>query len=426
MQLSGEERRRNVLNSLFSNYSGPTFAIHLWDGWCWHSTQNQKPQCTIEIVNSDALELLIANPNEVCLSEAFIRGEIDVKGDLFSVFTVGEHLLTRPTTLRKELLQRITETLFGVGNLLRKGARHSPGRDRSAIEHHYDQPFEFYQPWLGKSLTYSCAYFRDAEETLDSAQANKIDLICRKLRLQPFEQFLDIGCGWGSLMLHAAKEYGAYAHGITLSKEQERVANRRIEEGHQTQSCKVELRDYRTLTDVSIPYDKIASIGMFEHVGLKNLPQYFATVRQALKPGGTFLNHGIARAHHSPARKSSFINRYVFPDGELVTLSQANTAAESAGFEVRDVENLREHYELTLRHWVEDLQHHADAVLKHVSESTYRIWLLYMAGSAAAFRRGDIGIYQTLLSRTDQGQSRLPLTREDWYQQSICNEGIEV
>jgi cyclopropane-fatty-acyl-phospholipid synthase len=426
MLLSGEEQRTKVFNSLFSNYSGPTFSVHLWDGWCWYSSENQKPACTIEIVNPDALELLIANPSEACLGEAFVRGEIDVKGDLFSVFSVGEHVLTRPTPLRQEFLERIAATLLGVGSLLRKGVRHSPARDRSAIAHHYDQPFEFYQPWLGRSLTYSCAYFREPEEDLDSSQENKIDMICRKLRLQPFEQFLDIGCGWGSLILHAAKDYGAYAHGITLSKEQSCVASERIEQAHLTQSCKVELRDYRTLHKLSIPFDKVASVGMFEHVGLKNLPQYFGIVRQVLKPGGAFLNHGIARAHHSPARKSSFIDRYVFPDGELVTLSQALTTAESAGFEVRDVENLREHYELTLRHWVESLQRNADAILKHVSDSTYRIWLLYMAGSAEAFRRGDIAIYQTLLSRTDRGQSHMPLTREDWYRPSVCDEGIKV
>jgi cyclopropane-fatty-acyl-phospholipid synthase len=204
------------------------------------------------------------------------------------------------------------------------------------------------------------------------------------------------------------------------------VASSRIDEARLTQSCKVELRDYRTLKDVALPFDKIASVGMFEHVGLNKLPEYFNTVREVLKPGGVFLNHGIARSHQSRARKSSFIDRYVFPDGELVTLTQALAAAESAGFEVRDVENLREHYELTLRHWVEQLQRNAEAILKCVSQSTYRIWLLYMAGSAAAFRRGDIGLYQVLLSRPDRGQSRLPLTREDWYLPSSCNEAIKV
>jgi cyclopropane-fatty-acyl-phospholipid synthase len=422
MHVSADERRSRVFNSLFGNYIGPAFAVQLWDGWCWHSSENKEPECTIQIANSDALELLIAYPNEVSLGEAFIRGELNVTGDIFSVFSVGEYILVRPMCYRAALLQRITATLCNIKHLVHDGRRHSPGRDRSSIAYHYDQPFEFYRAWLGRTLAYSCAYFRDDSESLDQAQENKLDLICRKLRLQPFEQFLDIGCGWGSLILHAARDYGAYAHGITLSESQARTAAERIEEAQLTQSCKVELRDYRSLRDIALPFDKIASVGMFEHVGLKNLPTYFSVVRSALKPGGVFLNHGIARSHQAPARRSSFLDRYVFPDGELVTLSQAAAAAEAAGFEVRDVENLREHYDLTLRRWVEDLQRNEAAVRAHVSEATYRIWLLYMAGSAASFRRGDIGVYQVLLSRPDRGQSRLALTREDWYQPSECDE----
>lgn len=415
MRIPAEQQRTKIFDRLFSDYSGSTFTVHLWDGWSWSSSQNKQPACTIQIASPDALELLVANPDEACLGEAFVKGELDVKGDIFSVFSVGEHVLTRSMSLRNECFQRITATMSEVGHFFREGRRHSPNRDRSSIAHHYDKPFEFYKSWLGKTLTYSCAYFRTPDESLDQAQNDKIDLICRKLRLKPFEQFLDIGCGWGSLVLHAATEYGAYAQGITLSKEQHRVATDRIEQAHLTQSCKIELKDYRSLRNTSLPFDKIASIGMYEHVGLKNLTEYFDTVRQALKPGGVFLNHGIARSNHAALRKSSFIDQYVFPDGELVTLPQALSAAESAGFEVRDVENLREHYELTLRHWVQDLQRNANAVREYVSDLTYRIWLLYMAGSAAAFRRGDIGVYQVLLSRPDRGESGLPLTRQDWH-----------
>jgi cyclopropane-fatty-acyl-phospholipid synthase len=419
MPISTGEQRTKVFNSFFSNYSGPAFAIRLWDGSLWHSTRNEAPRCTVEIASRHALELLVANPNEISLGEAFVRRDIDVKGDIFSMFSIAEYVFARPASFRNELFQRIAMTLWGLGNLVRNGRAHSPKRDRSSIAYHYDQPFEFYNSWLGETLTYSCAYFRSTNEPIDQAQRRKIDQICRKLRLQPFDQFLDIGCGWGSLVLHAAREYGVYAHGITLSNEQARVATDRIEQEQLTQSCKVELRDYRILSDISLPFDKVASVGMFEHVGLENLPQYFSTVHQALKPGGVFLNHGIARSHQSPARTSSFIDRYVFPDGKLVTLTQVLSAAESAGFEVRDVENLREHYDLTLRRWVADLQRNADTVLDYVSESTYRTWLLYMAGSAAAFHRGDIAVYQVLLSRLDEGRSHLPLTREDWYLPSV-------
>jgi cyclopropane-fatty-acyl-phospholipid synthase len=424
MQLLAEEQRSKILGDLFDNYSGPAFSVRFWDSWSWRSSEGKSPECTIEINHPDALKMLLAGPNEIALGEAFIRKDLDVRGDIFSVFLMGEHLLDRPKNMRVELMRRAGAALLGFQNVLRKGRKHSPARDQAAITHHYDQPFEFYKSWLGRPLTYSCAYFANPTEGLDGAQDNKIDLIFRKLRLQPSEQFLDIGCGWGSLILHAAKNYGACARGITLSKEQARVASERIADAHLTQSCKVQLRDYRSLCDDAVSYDKVASIGMFEHVGLNKLPQYFSTVWHTLRPCGAFLNHGIARAHHSPARKSSFIDRYVFPDGELVTLSQALTSAEAAGFEVRDVENLREHYELTLRHWVKDLQRNENSILQYVPETTYRVWLLFMAGSAAAFRRGDIALYQMLLIRPDRGSSRLPLRREDWYLQDDLREGI--
>lgn len=262
-------------------------------------------------------------------------------------------------------------------------------------------------------------------DSLDRAQTKKLELICRKLRLKEGERFLDIGCGWGSLVLHAASEHNATAHGITLSREQALVSNQRIREAGLEGRCKIEFRDYRDCDGLAESFDKIASVGMYEHVGLANLPLYFQKVYQLLKPGGAFLNHGIARSASSPSRRNSFIDKYVFPDGKLVTFSQAIEAAEAAGFEVRDVENLREHYELTLRRWVDELERNKDALLHAVPETTYRIWLLYTAGSAAAFRRGDIAIYQTLLSRRDHGSSRMPLVRDDWYvERGKMNGGV--
>jgi cyclopropane-fatty-acyl-phospholipid synthase len=303
---------------------------------------------------------------------------------------------------------------------------HSKQRDRSSISYHHDQPVEFFRPWLGKSLAYSCAYLRTADDSIDLAQEQKLDLICKKLRLQPNERFLDIGCGWGSLILHAADRYHAHAQGVTLSREQAETAKRRIVEAELSQRCAVELRDYRELVSFQKSFDKIASVGMFEHVGRKNLPLYFKIAHQLLRPGGVFLNHGIARSYRSPVQQNSFISRYVFPDAELVTVSQALEAAESHGLEVRDVENLREHYEITLRRWVDALQQNADTVRTHVSEVTYRIWLLYMAGVAASFHRGDIAVYQALLSRPDRGKGQLRLTREDWYSNSPCVQKARV
>jgi cyclopropane-fatty-acyl-phospholipid synthase len=444
-----ESQRERLFGSLFESYEGPCFAVRLWDGWRWQSRGRSEPVCTIVVRHADAFRSLVVRPSEVTLGEAFLAKNIDVEGDLFSVFEIAEHIFCCPKGRRQQIFETLSAVLVGVGDWWRAGWRHSQQRDRAAISYHYDQPLAFYEPWLGKSLAYSCAYFQSADDDIDTAQSNKLELVCRKLRLLPFDRFLDIGCGWGSLILHAASKHHVEAHGITISREQETVAEARIQAAHLTQSCMVALRDYRQMAGCHLPFDKISSIGMFEHVGLHNLPLYFQTAYSLLKPGGVFLNHGIARAHRTAgdgppfldrvavpffrdvlqigrSAQSSFMDKYVFPDGELVTLSQAILAAESAGFEVRDVENLREHYELTLRHWVAGLRKNSDALLKQVSETTYRIWLLYMAGSAAAFRRDDIAVYQLLLSRPDRGNSLLPLTRADWYLASDSREEARV
>jgi len=442
-------QREKLLGSLFESYQGPAFAVRLWDGWRWQFPPRGIPASTLVVNSPRALRLLVMRPSEVTLGEAFLSKEIDVEGDLFSVFDVAEHVFHCPKGRRQRIFEALWGAFLGIGEWWKAGPRHSQQRDSNAISYHYDQPVAFYEPWLGRTLAYSCAYFRSPSESIDEAQTNKLELICQKLRLSPCERFLDIGCGWGSLILHAALRHKVEAHGITISREQVTVAEARIEAAHLTQSCSVLLMDYRRAPNQSIPFDKISSVGMFEHVGLKKLPLYFRTAHSMLRPGGVFLNHGIARAHASSdpgtsfldgsvvpflrnvlqlsrPTHSSFIDKYVFPDGELVTLSQAMRAAEYAGFEVRDVENLREHYELTLRCWVDGLRRNAEHLMGLVSETTYRIWLLYMAGSAAAFRRGDIAVYQMLLSRPDRGKSNLPLTREDWYSHLQSEEEIEV
>lgn len=409
-----QQESANFLEKLFQGYEGPNFEVGLWDHSRWRFSERGNPACTIVFKTSAALRSLLINPNEVTLGEAFIHDDLDVEGDLFSVFDVVEHVLNRPAELHHNFLNSIARTSFRLRQWLREAGSHTLQRDRASIAYHYDQPVEFYRLWLGKTLAYSCAYFQTGQESLDEAQQNKLELICKKLRLQPLERLLDIGCGWGSLILHAACEHGAHAYGITLSEQQAKTSAERIRLANMTQSCAVEIRDYRALQS-GVQFDKIASVGMFEHVGLANLPQYFKIAHGALKPGGVFLNHGIATSALSTQRKPSFIDRYVFPDGELVTLHEALATAEKVGFEVRDVENLREHYERTLRFWVRELEGKAELALQLVPETTYRIWRLYMAGSAAAFRRGDIAVYQTLLSRPAGGKSGLPLTREDWY-----------
>lgn len=411
---SREKRLGRQLAGLFNGYNGAGFSIRFWDGWQWNYGP-ARGACTLAINSPAALASLAAGTDEVTLGEAFVRKELDIEGDIFSAFAIAEYLMSRPRSLRQRAFQEILAGAVSLRRWFRHGAKHSRSRDLASISYHYDLPVAFYRPWLGETLAYSCAYFRCAHDSLDTAQEQKLDLICRKLRLKQNDRFLDVGCGWGSLVLHAARNYGSQAYGITLSREQADVANQRIRDARLSDSCIIEHRDYRQCEELRGSFDKIASIGMFEHVGLPNLPIYFAAVHELLKPGGTLLNHGIARSQSAPSPKHSFIDRYVFPDGRLVTITEAIHAAEGAGFEVRDVENLREHYELTLRKWVEGLRQNRAALLNLVPEATYRIWLLYTAGSAAAFQSGRIAIHQVLLSRLDRGRSRMPLVREDWY-----------
>ena len=411
---SVQAQRAAILRSVFQQYQGTAFAIRFWDGWQWSSSASERAACTIVITTPDALSTLIARPNEVSLGEAFVRGDLDVEGDLFSAFEVTEHLFNRPKGLHLRVLENLGGAALRLQQRLKQGAVNSRNRDRLSIAYHYDLPAEFFEPWLGRSMVYSCAYFLDFGDSLEAAQERKLDLICRKLGLREGEHFLDIGCGWGSLVLRAAEKWHARAEGITLSREQVEVGRGRIALSEAEAHCSVELRDYRDLTGEET-YDKIASVGMFEHVGLKNLPMYFGIVKRLLRPGGLFLNHGIARTATVPVRESSFMRRHVFPDGKLVTLSETLSVAEAQGLEVRDVENLREHYELTLRQWVVGLQKNADSLMQQVSKAKYRIWLLYTAGCAAAFRRGDVAVHQVLLSRPDRGRSAMPLTRANWY-----------
>jgi cyclopropane-fatty-acyl-phospholipid synthase len=307
------------------------------------------------------------------------------------------------------------------------GRRHSRKRDAAAIRHHYDVGNDFYQLWLDAQAVYSCAYFAPGVQDIDAAQDAKLDYICRKLRLHPGERFLDIGCGWGALIRHAARRYHVEAVGITLSPSQAELARRRIAEDGLADCCRVEVRDYRDLPDRPL-YDKVASVGMVEHVGRARLPRYFETVLRVLRPGGQLLNHGIidleearsvsirVRARRWLWREGQFFHRYVFPDGELPSLAEVVSAAEQVGFESRDLESLREHYVLTLRQWLKRLEAREHEAVALVGETTYRVWRLYLAASAHAFAAGRIGVVQLLLAKPRLGTgSEVPLTRDDLY-----------
>ena len=408
-----------LFETLLAGYGKADLQIRLWDGSTCGAGQ---PRCTLVIKHPDAVRQMCDLPNEQGMGEAYVNDEFDIAGDIGTALEFGDYLLRQEFSLAERLrMGALVRRLPPSGHLrlLRRAPRlhgwlHSKGRDRQAIRYHYDLPTEFYALWLDSRLVYSCAYFQTAQDDLDAAQVRKLDYICRKLRLCRGERLLDIGCGWGALVQHAAEHYGVDAYGITLSAKQAEVAGERIRAAGLESRCRVELRDYRDL-DGSQQYDKIVSVGMFEHVGKKRLPEYFSRAWRLLKGGGVFLNHGIAYSATWPLPKASFSAAYVFPDGELVPINESLHAAEISGFEVRDVESLREHYTLTLKRWVQRLEDHAEQARRITDDSTYRIWRLYMAGSAHRFASGRVNIYQTLLAKPERGDSRLPLVRDDWY-----------
>nr|WP_279342383.1 cyclopropane-fatty-acyl-phospholipid synthase [Geotalea sp. SG265] len=399
------------------------FMLRLWDGTSWKSAPGEMTQLTLIVNNPEGLRTLCLASNELALGEAFIFGDFDIEGDIVAAFKLADALSAKKWgILDKISYGRHFFPLLGRWARGRgaKGARltglsHSRKRDGAAIRFHYDVSNDFYRLWLDERMVYSCGYFHDAGDDLDSAQLNKLDYICRKLRLKPGDRLLDIGCGWGGLILHAAKNYRVDAVGITLSEPQAELARERIEKAGLGDCCSVKVCDYRDMNDTA-GFDKVVSVGMFEHVGQRRLSEYFRRAWDLLHPGGAFLNHGIASSLGHPQPKGpSFIDRYVFPDGELLPVSDALCAAETTGFEVRDLESLREHYALTLRHWVHRLETAREAACRFTDEVTYRIWRIYMAGSAHGFETGRLNLYQALLVKPAAGNACVPMTRNDWY-----------
>ena len=414
---------RSILGDLFGQDGRSAVAVRLWDGSTWPDDRPRR--ATLVLRHPGALRAMFGDGTELGLSEAYLYDDFDIEGDVESVFCLADLIAERTGGWQKKLktfaaLRRLpagprhAEGRRGRPRL--SGRQHSIERDRQAVRYHYDVSNDFYSLWLDSRMVYSCAYFQSPDTDLDTAQLAKLDMICRKMRLRPGERLLDIGCGWGGLVMHAAARYGVDATGITLSQPQADLANQRIAEAGLADRCRVEVRDYREV-DPSAPFDALVSVGMFEHVGEQMLPAYFEKAATILKRGGVFLNHGIASRATDPAwHGPSFSDTYVFPDGETLPISTTLRAAEMAGFEVRDVESLREHYAMTLRHWVHRLEMHKEQALRHVDEPTYRVWRLFMAGSADGFRTRRLNLYQSLLALPGkEGASGLPLTRADWY-----------
>ena len=368
----------------------------------------------------DALRRLVTAPGELGFARAYVAGELDLEGDVYAALGLQERLSRRLAPVEWAAVVR-TVGVRGLRPLpppaeevRLRGVRHSRRRDAAAIAHHYDVSNRFYRLVLGPSLTYSCAVFAEPEATLDEAQAAKHELVCAKLGLEEGMRLLDVGCGWGSMLLHAAERHGVSAVGVTLSRRQAELARERIAEAGLVRKVEVRLADYRDL--VGETFDAISSIGMFEHVGRAQLGSYFRRLRTLLRPGGRLLNHGISR---SPGRRPrfarrGFVDRYVFPDGELHEIGSVVSTLQRAGFEARHVESLREHYALTLRRWVENLEGSWQAAVAEAGAARARVWRLYMAGSALGFESGRLQVHQVLAVRPASGASGMALRPGDF------------
>ena len=394
---------------------------------------------TIRILRREALTRVLTHPGELGLARAYVAGDLDVDGDLDPLFD-----LSVPPVNKLLKLDNLRSLLSVVGaSALRpiappsieakqRGALHSRSRDQQAISHHYDVSNRFYEMVLGPSMTYSCAVFSSPDDTLEFAQQRKVDLVARKLDLKPGTRLLDVGCGWGTMAIHAAKTYGASVVGVTLSQQQLSYARDQALLAGVSDLVEFRLQDFRDVSDG--PFDAICSIGMSEHVGRRSLASYTQTLFNLLRPGGRFLNHAIGRpasfdADPDPSRAremsrqvqialgmrgpskngSAFIDRYVFPDGELHEVGTLVSMFQGHGFEVRHLESLREHYALTLRYWVDNLAKRFDEAVEEVGVQRARVWRLYMSGSAVGFERRHLEIHQILCVRPIDGSSELPL-----------------
>lgn len=388
-----------------------------------------------------ALRTLVWQPDELGLGRAYVSGDLDIDGDMYAVFDIpglvaklaghgglslsrGEKLRVLVTALRLGAVgprpplppEEVRQSRRRRG----RGVKHSPERDAGSVRHHYDVGNDFYRLVLGPSLVYSCAYWAQPAGLgygLEQAQRDKLELICRKLGLQPGMRVLDVGCGWGSLALHAARYHGVRVLGVTLSGEQASLARHRVAQAGLSERVEIRVQDYREVGDG--PYDAIASVGMAEHVGAGQFDGYCQALFALLRPGGRLLNHAIAcppsGAEDSVEPRPSFMDRYVFPDGEVLPLGMVVDGLERAGFEVRDTQNLREHYAQTLRAWVDNLDSNWAAAVDYTSEGRARVWKIYMVGAALAFHSGQISVNQVLAIKRDaEGASHMAPTRDHW------------
>jgi cyclopropane-fatty-acyl-phospholipid synthase len=436
-------RTLEVLDLAFGPPSSRNYDMRLWEGTTQRGGVIPAADYSITFARRGALRRMLLPPSELSIVEAIISGDVEIEGNMESAMGLSDvvsknvqsaggiaKLVARVVALPKDdEAPPLDETRYSRGlRLLTPKARKSTAPE---IRFHYDVGNEFYSLWLDPRMLYSCAYFKKATDDLATAQLNKLDHICRKLRMKPGDRFLDIGCGWGALVMHAAEKYGARATGVTLSLAQAEWAQRKIAEKGLGDRCKVQVLDFRDLPE-DAKFEKMSSVGVTEHIAESDQPAHFARAFRALEPGGLFMNHcevstRTARRTNSIGerftrwlwKRDQFIDKYVFPDAKLVPLASVIRSAERAGFETRDVESLREHYAMTLRAWVKGLEQRKGEAIRLVGERTYRVWKLYMSAAAYGFHTAGINLAQTLLAKPrPDGSSGMPLTREYMYETS--------
>ncbi len=411
------------LQELSQGFPSRDFAVRFWNGWVWQPEAGQEARATIVLRHPGAVRQMFWQPNKAAFGEAYIFGDFDVEGDILAIFRWLRYLqLHKPRGLA--LVHKALQILRMPNQSTRRpgkrgaalaGAQHSEQRDKQAIQYTYDKPAAFYALFLDKYMQYTCGYFATADEDIDTAQQRKLDYLCRKLQLRPGERLIDFGCGWGGLIAYAAKHYGVRAVGVTISTEQIAWAERLIQEEGVADRCRLEFCDYRKVPEGE-QYDKAVSVGFIEHVGQRMMPTFFGKVRRLLRPGGLYLHHGITRKPFAPyAEWRTFALKYVFPNGELVPINNTISQLAAAGFEVRDVESLREHYMLTLERWLRRLEQSCDQARELTDEVTYRIFRIYLAGAYHGFKWGIHNIHQTLVVNSGEDVTGLPLNRASWY-----------
>ncbi|ASC74193.1 Sarcosine/dimethylglycine N-methyltransferase [Halomicronema hongdechloris C2206] len=415
---------RDAVQDIFASINLPLrYCINFWDTdqlQVSGAKTDAAPSLTLQFRHPGVLRAILLKRDPLVLADAYLNGFFEISGKLEALillFRQMSRFQLQPARQLRTWLEALTLPPLPETSSPETSPSSAPPSetDRQAIQHHYDVGNAFYRLWLDSHLVYSCAHFEHPEMSLDEAQMAKLDLICRKLRLQPGETLLDVGCGWGALLRWAVTHYGVQGYGITLSDEQLAFNRQQIEAQGLGERLQIELRDYRDLPQAPT-FDKAVSVGMIEHVGKKNYPIYFDRIRASLKPGGLFLNHGITatREWDGSSIGERFINRYIFPNGELTRLSTTLTAAEDNGWEVVDVDGWRPHYAKTLRHWAANLERVLERATDLVGDRETLFWRIYLIGSALAFENNDMGIYQALLRPQTDPEWTLPLTRNGW------------